>query len=271
MNWYAPIYRDSLLFNSPMYRRERRRFVGWLLQRIRVGGALPERLRFLDVGCGTGDALELLRDAGCRDLTGLDLAEGMLDQARRRLGAEVRLVRGIIERDPFAAERFDVIVAVLTVHHLHDPRAFFRAADRLLAPGGRLFLLEYNGGSPAHARMLKRMTQRLVAPLRAIVKWKNRRALARIPDAERWFNPAHELLSWPALQRALPAGYGADRTSHGFFLASFNFALVEERGSDAALIRAIDVLDAFARPLGWGYFQWIAGAKPGGNVRSLSV
>ena len=60
--------------------------------------------RLLDVAVGTGlvaaEAARVLRDPSA--VTGLDLSEGMLAEARRRLGPGVRLVQARAEALPVA-------------------------------------------------------------------------------------------------------------------------------------------------------------------------
>ena len=51
--------------------------------------------RVLDLGCGTGALMaQVLSEDGHRRVTGLDLSEGMLAQARVRLGDRADLVQG---------------------------------------------------------------------------------------------------------------------------------------------------------------------------------
>lgn len=42
MNFYAPDYQSSFLFNNQYYAEERRLFVDWLLQAVRDAGGGPE-------------------------------------------------------------------------------------------------------------------------------------------------------------------------------------------------------------------------------------
>src|ERR1051325_4766657 len=61
----------------------------------------------LDVATGTGAvARELIRRKGCT-VAGRGQSPEMLAEARRRLGAEIRLVEGTAERLPFDDARFD--------------------------------------------------------------------------------------------------------------------------------------------------------------------
>ncbi|MCJ7725843.1 MAG: class I SAM-dependent methyltransferase, partial [Acidimicrobiia bacterium] len=104
-----------------------------------------------DVGCGTGLILEAMRDAGITHLAGCDTAARALEIAAGRVDFEAH--QGSILDDDFVAGlgtyRFVTVAAVL--HHVIEPtrRASRRAAEqavrnalRLVAPGGRLVIIE---------------------------------------------------------------------------------------------------------------------------------
>jgi SAM-dependent methyltransferase len=82
--------------------------------------------RLLDVGCGAGEALALARERGATAV-GLDV-EPRTDG----------IVRGDMARLPFAADRFDVVLAECVLCLSADyPRALAEA-ERVLRSGGRL-------------------------------------------------------------------------------------------------------------------------------------
>lgn len=94
----------------------------------------------LDLGCGTGELAASL--APGREVVGVDPAEAMLAEARRRPGGDaVRWVRADA-RDLDLGRRFDLIV--LTGHAFQcfatekDAAALLDAARRHLSPGGAL-------------------------------------------------------------------------------------------------------------------------------------
>ncbi len=49
--------------------------------------SLPRDASILDVGCGSGDNLALMHANGFTDLTGIDIASGMIDEARKKVAA----------------------------------------------------------------------------------------------------------------------------------------------------------------------------------------
>jgi len=95
-------------------------------------------LAVLDLGCGTGRHALWLGAAGAR-VTAVDFSEGMLNEARRKPGAEgVRfLVHDLHQPLPFEAFAFDRLVSGLVLEHLSDLRLVFGEARRVLKQGGR--------------------------------------------------------------------------------------------------------------------------------------
>ncbi|MBU6268731.1 MAG: metalloregulator ArsR/SmtB family transcription factor [Sphingomonadales bacterium] len=109
--------------------------------------ALGERLgRLLDVGTGTGRIAELLAPCATR-VTGLDMSPEMLRLARARLQnlpAEcVDLVQGDFTALPFAAAAFDTVTLHQVLHYAQDPGRVLAEAARVLAPGGRLAVVDF--------------------------------------------------------------------------------------------------------------------------------
>lgn len=101
----------------------------------------------LDVSCGTGALIHRLR-AHYSDLkiTGLDLSEEMIAQARRKVGDHpgVTLQQGSAEDLPFDSETFNVVVSTSAFHYYGHPEQALAEFRRVLRPGGRLALLDWN-------------------------------------------------------------------------------------------------------------------------------
>lgn len=93
--------------------------------------------RVLDAGCGTGKALDLLRDVAP---VGLDLSATALSLTRRR--GPFPLVQASATTLPFAAASFDVAVSLDVLANVPPAEvpAAFRELFRVLAPGGALIL-----------------------------------------------------------------------------------------------------------------------------------
>lgn len=102
----------------------------------------------LDIGTGTGRMLELLAARpGVSRAAGLDPSHSMLTVARGNLdragihGAELR--QGAIESPPFDAGSFDLVVIHQVLHYLDEPDRAVASAARLVAPGGRLLIVDF--------------------------------------------------------------------------------------------------------------------------------
>ncbi len=98
----------------------------------------------LDVGCGDGAYALAATRAGAR-VTGLDRSAAALAAARDRAASEglaVDLQAGDAGALPFAADRFDVVLAVTVLCFLEQPARAVAEMARVLRPGGLLVLGE---------------------------------------------------------------------------------------------------------------------------------
>jgi ubiquinone/menaquinone biosynthesis C-methylase UbiE len=91
--------------------------------------------RLLEVGCGAGHVLERFAPSS---RIGLDLSLEMLRRCRRRVGADVPLVRGSAERLPFADDSFDVVICTEVLEHTLDPEKVVRELMRVGKPAARV-------------------------------------------------------------------------------------------------------------------------------------
>ncbi len=139
--WFAP---DASLVAriEEQYRREVLRghvaFVERALRSSRARGPL------LDVGCGGGLFLGMMRERGFR-VAGLDFSHEAAALAWRLHLAPA--VVADLERAPFRAGTFGGIAMSHVLEHLADPRAYLAAAHRLLEPDGRLLIFIPNAAS----------------------------------------------------------------------------------------------------------------------------
>lgn len=71
-------------------------------------------------------------------LHGLDMSEPFVRAAHERHGRDVRIVRGDMDRLPFADASFDVVYSCWTLYFMPDIDAVLDEIRRTLRPGGRL-------------------------------------------------------------------------------------------------------------------------------------
>jgi ArsR family transcriptional regulator len=100
----------------------------------------------LDLGTGTGRLLELFSPFYQRAI-GVDSSTAMLAVARANLDraglgqAQVRL--GDIYNLPLPRDAFDVVTIHQVLHYLDEPESAVVEAARMLAPGGRLLIVDF--------------------------------------------------------------------------------------------------------------------------------
>lgn len=104
----------------------------------------------LDICCGTGAGVAMLRPHVARHVFGLDRSEGMLGVARRQLedapgNAAVTFVRGDALAQPFPA-RFDVVTCFGAFGHIlpEDEARLVKAVAGSLRAGGRFIFVTSN-------------------------------------------------------------------------------------------------------------------------------
>lgn len=98
---------------------------------------LPPDWVVADLGCGTGNAAELLAPVVKRVIA-VDQSEAMLSAAKKRLKGidKVDFLLGDLENLPINAGHVDAAVCVLVLHHLPDPGLAINEMARVLRPGG---------------------------------------------------------------------------------------------------------------------------------------
>lgn len=114
---------------------------------LSVARDLRPDARILDVGCGDGFHLDLLRRYGPSgwELFGVDTDPRAVEAARRR-GLNVEL--STIETASVEPGSIDLALCIQTVEHVADPVAVLRAIAGALRPGGSLYLITDSTDSP---------------------------------------------------------------------------------------------------------------------------
>lgn len=109
---------------------------------------LPVPKRILDLGSGTGYGSELLRRRYPNaEILALDLAEGMLDYARRERPAADFHIAADAENLPLADASVDMIFSSLALQWCYRLPVLFGELQRVLAPAGRCLVATLGPGT----------------------------------------------------------------------------------------------------------------------------
>ena len=102
----------------------------------------------LDVATGTGDfAIQLNKSLHPQHITGIDLSQGMLDEARRKvkdkgLEEKITFVKGDCMALPMADGTFDAVTVAFGVRNFEHLQQGYKEMARVLKPGGMLCVLK---------------------------------------------------------------------------------------------------------------------------------
>lgn len=120
-------------------RLEARRLLSWCRH-------LSHQARIIDVGCGDGFHLRLLRDYGKPgwQLEGVDSDERAVEAAAR---AGIKVHQGAVEQLDLPEATYDLALLIQTIEHVADPPRVLRAIRALLKPGGSVVIVTDNTSS----------------------------------------------------------------------------------------------------------------------------
>jgi ArsR family transcriptional regulator len=128
--------------------------------------------RVLDVGTGTGRIVQLLSPRADRTV-GLDSSHSMLAVARanlERAGAtDWELRQGDVHSPPLDPASFDLVVIHQVLHYLDDPARALDQAAGLVAPDGRLLVVDL--APHGHDFLRAAAHRRLGFPRELVTEW----------------------------------------------------------------------------------------------------
>ena len=152
----APGYdRMNVLMTGGLDRVWRRR----LMREVGLGAGD----RVVDLGCGTGDLIELATEAGAQAV-GIDPAGGMLAVARDR-GMGALVVQGDALAIPLADQSVDIVTTAFALRNVLSIPPVFQESSRILRPGGRIAILEVSQPAFGPARAVHTFYFQKVVPL----------------------------------------------------------------------------------------------------------
>jgi len=122
---------------------------GYTLNEELAGLTLPSTGVFLDAGCGSGLLARHLKSSSpTRKIIGCDMSEMRLQQAKKSaqeqgLNIEFRLEN--LAATSFEDHSIDVIFCRYVFEHVPQPQVLLKEFKRILKPGGRLIVINFDG------------------------------------------------------------------------------------------------------------------------------
>lgn len=142
--------------------------------------AIRKNERVLDIGVGTGLALPSYPDHA--RVVGIDLSEGMLRRARRRIDEHrldgVQLALGNALELPFPDDTFDHVLLSHVVTVVSDPVKLIEETRRVTRPGGQIVMIN-------HFRSANRVVgsiEKMLCPLCQHLGWRSDVGLQELLD-----------------------------------------------------------------------------------------
>ena len=113
----------------------------WQVVRDKIASAAQSDGDLLEVGCGAGDFLNLIKISSQIHGIGLDPTQPSVDKCREN-GLEVycETMQQFSQRAAMKERRFDYAVAFHCLEHVPDPKGLVAEMASFLKPGGSLFL-----------------------------------------------------------------------------------------------------------------------------------
>lgn len=193
--------------------------------------------RALDVGCGVGQVVARLLEAGF-EAHGVDVSEPNIERARK-VSEQCQLYDG--RRLPFPDGHFASVGALNVLEHVDEPEVFIRELVRVVEPGGRVVLSSPNffrvfGFRDYHPRMRGVRN-----------KWRNfrrlmakRRQMRAAPDAVR-FDKMQPIVKEPFTPDD-DAIVATNALEMGFFLERAGCVVESVSCSDRDVSKVVDLV-----------------------------
>ncbi|KJS87221.1 MAG: hypothetical protein JM58_04990 [Peptococcaceae bacterium BICA1-8] len=140
-----------------------------------IASEIEEELNLLDVGCGTGQLLEDIKEKLCQPnlaLTGIDSSEQMIAFASKKL-TNARVIVGDALALPFSHNYFDFLTCCHSFPYYQDKLMALQEFKRVLKPGGVLFLVqasENNVYDKVVMKLVKLTTGKAAYPSKAQIR-----------------------------------------------------------------------------------------------------
>ncbi len=155
----------------------------------------------LDIATGTADlAIQLAKSAPNVKITGIDIANQMLEVGRQKLNKSglsdrISLIYADSLSIPFPDASFDAAMVAFGVRNFADPVKGMNEAYRVLKPDGKLFVLEFSMPKGIFMPILYRIYFKAILPLIGRFISGHRMAYTYLPDSVTSFPDGEDFIN----------------------------------------------------------------------------
>lgn len=125
-----------------------KKFNGGLIEKVldlfrnrranRIAKLMGRKGKILDIGCGNGRFLQMIECQGDIEGYGLEMASNSALRAKVIIGDRLQI--GTLQADSYPEAYFDAITLFHVFEHLTDPKGYLENIQRILKPGGILYI-----------------------------------------------------------------------------------------------------------------------------------
>ncbi|RYZ55665.1 MAG: bifunctional demethylmenaquinone methyltransferase/2-methoxy-6-polyprenyl-1,4-benzoquinol methylase UbiE [Sphingobacteriales bacterium] len=164
---------------------------GWRKKAIKeVAAVHPSNI--LDVATGTADLAIAAAALKPGSITGIDIADQMLEVGRKKvtaagLSGTIRLETGDSEHLSFEAGSFDVVMCAYGVRNFENLEAGLLEMQRVMRPGGKLVILEFSHPGAFPVKQMYQFYFRFILPTLGKLVSRHSTAYTYLPESVRAF------------------------------------------------------------------------------------
>ena len=160
---------------------------GWRKKAIaEVGAIKPQNI--LDVATGTGDMAIAAAALLPKKITGVDIADGMLEVGRKKIAEKnlqqlITLQTGDSESMPFTNGEYDVVMCAYGVRNFEHLEKGLSEMNRVIRPGGKVVILEFSHPTGFPVKQIFKFYFKYILPTLGKMVSKHDTAYSYLPES----------------------------------------------------------------------------------------
>ena len=160
---------------------------GWRKKAIAEAGAINPK-KILDVATGTGDMAIAASALKPTQITGVDIADRMLEVGRKKISEQhlqqlITLQTGDSELMPFETGEYDVVMCAYGVRNFENLEKGLTEMNRVIRSGGKVVILEFSHPTAFPVKQLYKFYFKYILPTLGKMVSKHDTAYTYLPES----------------------------------------------------------------------------------------